>query len=1293
MKKMERILMMVVTLLLCGTTLLHAEAVSPEQAKQVAARFITARNQSSSAQGAPRKAVKQSEMETSVVFDAADKAGQPYLYAVRLTEQGGYVLVSGDDRFTDVLGYSDANTFDEQNMPENMRAWLQGYIDEMAQLEAKDYQPAIRRGAGTKVAISPLIATQWNQNAPFNSLCPTDKYSGKTCLGGCVAAAMAQVVNYYMQKQNTPTNIQAAIEAYTPEQYWCVSADAVPAGTALPDKSLLINSYEGSPTSAQINAVAQLILYCGASVKMEYSSSGSGASSTYIPNALISNFGFDNTTHLVERADFTYADWMDLIYAELAAARPVIYGGESSGGGHSFIVDGYDGDGLFHINWGWSGHADDYFALSAVNPDDEGQSGASSSSDGYTMTQDAVIGIQIKGQTVDYPVRMSTRVVSVNSSTRRIVYEGWNRTGATYSFNIGIGFLEDNGTITLIGSPSSFNNVPNGAGRSDLAGTVPPNTGLAGQTKRIVPVSRKAGTATWLADPNSYIYYVEAKYDASGVPTLIKHPAFQLNGSDLSIPTGKFVDEEQIVKLSVSNTGEEFYGDLYLFASTTATKGTPVSKLGLTALAGSTNKVFMQWTPTATGTYTLWVATDEAGTNVIATEESVVITEDPSLAGKTLIISEFSFKGQDMDSYQVDANGIRSIDVYGDVLNGSVTVKNISSGTVSAYMQIKFEKYNESTGKYEADSYNSGYYGYSLPAGSSTPSLSIERSDLATYKTYRMVLTELGANPTRYDERFIIHLRLTGKPEATIASEPTPKTLTYTGVAQALVNPGSTEDGTMMYSTDNSNWSSSVPSAKDAGNYTVYYKVEADAYHTDNDGGSVAVTINKASLTVTAANKSVTYGGAAPTYSGTITGFKNGETASVLATQPTYSCPYAVGSDAGTYTITASGAAAANYTFSYNSGTLTVNKASLTVTADNQTVTYGGAAPAYSGTITGFKNGETASVLTTQPTYTCSYAVGNNVGTYTITASGATAANYNISHINGTLTVNAKTVSTPTIELGSYDAIYSGTAKEPTVTVKDVTTAIPSGEYNVVYNNNTNAGTASVTISDKSGGNYTVSGSTNFTINKASLTVTAANKSVTYGGAAPTYSGTITGFKNGETASVLTTQPTYSCSYAVGSNAGTYTITASGATAANYTFSYNTGTLTVNKAQSTLTAPTPKTELVQDGNAHELLDTYGSADGGELQYKVNDGAWTTSVPSATAAGSYTVYYQVVGDANHLDNAGSSFVVSIAEPAPIITEIDPLTANHSPLTVKIIKDNQILILRDGKTYTITGQEVK
>ena len=1135
MKKMERILMMVVTLLLCGTTMLHAEAVSPEQAKQVAARFITARSQSSSAQGMPRKAVKQSEMETSVVFDAADPAGQPYLYAVRLSEQGGYVLVSGDDRFTDVLGYSDTNTFDEQNMPENMRAWLQGYIDEMAQLEAKDYQPAVRRGAGTKVAISPLIATQWNQNAPFNSLCPTDKYSGKTCLGGCVAAAMAQVVNYYMQKQNTPTNIQAAIEAYTPEQYWCVSADAVPAGTSLPSKSLLINSYEGSPTSAQINAVAQLILYCGASVKMEYSSSGSGAPSAYIPNALVSNFGFDNTTHLVERADFTYADWMDLIYAELAAERPVIYGGESSGGGHSFIVDGYDGDGLFHINWGWSGHADDYFALSAVNPDDEGQSGASSSSDGYTMTQDAVIGIQIKGQTVDYPVRLSTHVLSVNNSTRKITYEGWNHMGATYSFNIGIGFLEDNGTITQIGSTSSFNNLPNGQGNTNLTFTVPTNNSLAGQTKRIVPISRKSGTSTWQTDPNWNIYYVEAVYNASGVPTLTKHPdiKFQVN-SLVTIPTVKYVDDKQTIKLSITNTGEEFYGDLYLFASTTSTKGDPVSKLGLTALVGSMNDVSLLWTPTAAGTYTLWVATDEAGTNVIAKEESVQVKNDPSRDGKTLIISAFSFKGQDIDSYEInESTGIRSIDVYGDALNGSVTVKNISSGTVSAYMQVKFEKYNESTGKYEADN-TTQYWPYSVPSGVTLP-LVIERSDLATYKTYRMVLTELGANPTRYDERFIIHLRLTGKPEATIASEPTPKTLTYTGVAQALVNPGSTEDGTMMYSTDNSNWSSSVPSAKDAGNYTVYYKVEADAYHTDNAGSSVNVTINKASLTVTAANKSVTYGGAAPTYTGTITGFKNGETSSVLATQPTYACVYAAGSNAGSYTITASGAAAANYTFSYNSGTLTVNKASLTVTAANKSVTYGDAAPAYSGTITGFKNGETASVLTTQPTYACSYAAGNNAGTYTITASGAAAANYD--------------------------------------------------------------------------------------------------------------------------------------------------------------FMYSNGTLTVDKAQSTLTAPTPKTELVQDGNAHELLDTYGSADGGELQYKVNDGAWTTSVPSATAAGSYTVYYQVVGDANHLDNAGSSFVVSIAEPAPIITDIDPLTTNHSPLTVKIIKDNQILILRDGKTYTITGQEVR
>ena len=1206
MKKIERILMMVVTLLLCGTTLLHAEAVSPEQAKQTAARFMAARNQQSSAQGTPRRAVKQSEMETSVIFDAADQAGQPYLYAVRLSEQGGYVLVSGDDRFTDVLGYIGDNTFDEQDMPDNMRAWLQGYIDEMAQLEANDYQPAIRRGAGTKSAISPLISTMWGQDEPFNNQCPSP------CVTGCVATAMAQVINYHMQNHNAPTRIKAGIAAYTTTTYGFNIA-AVAAGTNLPGKSLLINSYkDGAGTTDQRNAVAQLMSYCGASVKMDYSPRASEASSSMVPQALISNFGFDATTRSIDRTDFVYSKWMDTIYNELAASRPVMYSGASSGGGHAFIVDGYDGDGLFHINWGWEGFEDSYFALSALNPDDDGQTGASSSSDGYTMRQAAIIGIQINtGQTYNQPICLTTSIISVNNTNHTFNYKAYNYTGETHSFNFGVGFWE-NGTIIPI-DYSTISDLSNNFGPKDPASPDLTNTSNANKTKKIIPISRENGTTTWYPGANPDIYYVEAKYDANGVPTLTMHPKFQLTGSDITIPTGKYVDEEQIIKLSVTNTGDEFYGNLYLFASTTSTKGTAVSKLGLTALAGSTNKISMLWTPTAAGTYNLWIATDDKGTNVIATH-SVTITEETALAGKTLIITAFSFSGQDKDSYQVDASGIRSMDVYGDALTGTVSVKNISSGTLSNIkVQLRVEKYNESTGKYETD--YPGVYTLTISAGKSI-NLSVNRSGLATNKTYRIALTEYNTNPTNYlDDRYVIHLRSTGKPEATITSAPQAKTLTYNGSAQALVTAGSAEGGEMQYKLNDGAWSSSVPSAKAAGTYTVYYKVVADADHTDNAGSSVSVTISKAMLTVTAANKSVTYGAAAPTYS---------------------------------------------------------------------------------GTITGFKNSETASVLTTQPTYTCSYTAGNNAGSYTITASGAAAANYNFTYNSGILTVNAKSVTNPTITLGSYDATYSGIAKQPTVTVKDGGTTISSGEYNVVYNNNINVGTASITITDKSGGNYTVSGSTNFTISKAMLTVTAANKTVTYGEAAPTYSGTITGFKNSETASVLTTQPTYTCSYTAGNNAGSYTITASGAADDNYDFTYNPGTLTVNKAQATLTAPTPKTGLVQDDNAHELLETYGSANGGELQYKVNDGAWTTSVPSATAAGSYTVYYRVVGDANHLDNAGASFVVSIAEPAPIITALDqtPFPSGEGRgEALKIIKDNQILILRDGKTYTITGQEVK
>ena len=159
---MRRNLLLSVCFLMASV--LFAGPVTKQQAQEMAAQFLAGKS-------ITHRASSASQMHVKVVMNAVDEAGQPYLYAVQPDNQRGFVIVSGDDRFRDVLGYSESGTFDNANMPDNMRAWLQGYVDEMKHLKAIGYQPsasAAHRTSGVKKAISPLIQTHWDQDDPYN---------------------------------------------------------------------------------------------------------------------------------------------------------------------------------------------------------------------------------------------------------------------------------------------------------------------------------------------------------------------------------------------------------------------------------------------------------------------------------------------------------------------------------------------------------------------------------------------------------------------------------------------------------------------------------------------------------------------------------------------------------------------------------------------------------------------------------------------------------------------------------------------------------------------------------------------------------------------------------------------------------------------------------------------------------------------------------------------------------------------------------------------------------------------
>ena len=310
-------------------------------------------------------------------------------------------------------------------------------------------------------------------------------------------------------------------------------------------------------------------------------------------------------------------------------------------------------------------------------------------------------------------------------------------------------------------------------------------------------------------------------------------------------------------------------------------------------------------------------------------------------------------------------------------------------------------------------------------------------------------------------------------------------------------------------------------------------------------------------VTIKAKSYSRVYGEANPTFGYEVT------EGTITSGTPTVTCSATKTSPVGTYDIVINEGSVSNGTVNLVNGTLTITKAPLTISAGNYTKLEGEANPTFSPTFSGFRNNETKSVLTTQPTITTTATTSSPAGTYPVTVSGAAAQNYDISYVNGTLTVTAKPDNV-TIKAKSYSRVYG--EANPTFGYEVTEGTITSGTPTVTCSatKTSPVGTYDIIISKGSVSNGTVNlVKGTLTITKAPLTISAGNYTKQEGEANPTFTPTFSGFKNSETKAVLTTQPTITTTATTSSPAGTYPVTVSGAAAQNYDISYVNGTLTV----------------------------------------------------------------------------------------------------------------------------------
>lgn len=348
---------MALVLWLCGA-LVNAAPVSESAALQRAQAFLSGRGRVCVLETASR-APMQGSHET--------EAPQAY-HIFNVAEQGGFVIVSGDDRAVPVLGYSDSGFLDSEHLPAGLQDLLNSYAEEIAILAA-DTTPqvqaptAIRAVKKIRRPILPMIETHWGQSDAYNLCTPIGQGSSgpEHALTGCVATGMAQLMYYH----RWPSTTTKTIPGYYSKDM-CLNLDSLPVTTF--DYDSMLPAYNSQSDSSAMMAVSKLMQYCGYAIQMDYGLNGSSATTSKMPRTLLNYFDYDSTVLYVERLYYDYDGWIELLYNELRNGRPVGYSGKRIGGGHMFICDGYDADDYFHFNFGWKGDSDGYYSLSALNP-------------------------------------------------------------------------------------------------------------------------------------------------------------------------------------------------------------------------------------------------------------------------------------------------------------------------------------------------------------------------------------------------------------------------------------------------------------------------------------------------------------------------------------------------------------------------------------------------------------------------------------------------------------------------------------------------------------------------------------------------------------------------------------------------------------------------------------------------------------------------------------------------------------------------------------------------------------
>lgn len=394
----------------------------------------------------------------------SDKTNNAPYYAFNLEQ--GYVIVSGDDEMTELVGYAENGFFDAENVPPQMQLWLDRYAEYVAAVQSgKAKARKILLSDSPSVVVEPLVTTKWNQDAPFNNFAPEytdDNNNTQRCATGCAATAMAQIMKFH----NWPEQ-GVGYYSYEHQSFGTISSNF---SEHVYDWTNMIDRYNnGEYSNVQADAVALLMKDCGVSLNMNYGPVSGASIYSYTP-AFKNYFRYSSRT--VNRSGCETAEFTKIITDELQEGRPIIYCGTGEDGGHAFVVDGYDTNYFLHVNWGWGGYSDGYFDMNYMDPAGLGIGGGSGA---FKWNQGIVLARPLKDGVEPYEFIQQLCFVPYNDVKGGIFCEQEmpankgdvvtillrntaNLSGESFFGSLNVGVFDDSGALVTMGNEERIEN-------------------------------------------------------------------------------------------------------------------------------------------------------------------------------------------------------------------------------------------------------------------------------------------------------------------------------------------------------------------------------------------------------------------------------------------------------------------------------------------------------------------------------------------------------------------------------------------------------------------------------------------------------------------------------------------------------------------------------------------------------------------------------------------------------------------------------------------------------------------